>query len=49
MSVLISILKETIIAGMVATLTDVIYVPSPNLNGSELVLYVILDFLMGGS
>ena len=38
MSVLISTLQEQIVAGIVAALTDVNCLPSPNLNGFELVV-----------
>ena len=43
MSILISTLQEPIVAGIVAALTDVNCLPSPNLHGFELVLEVILD------
>ena len=43
MSGLIFTLQEPIMAGIVAALTDINCLPSPNLNGFELVVQVILD------
>ena len=48
MSILISTLQEPIVTGIVAALTDVNCLPSPNLNGFQLVLQVILDCCSDG-
>lgn len=48
MSILISTLQEPIVTGIVAALTDVNCMPSPNLHGFELVLEVILDCCSDG-
>ena len=48
MSILISTLEEPIATRIVAPLTDNNCLPSPNLNGFELVLEVILDCCSDG-